>query len=89
MANQHQSQNNARPPVSVSADPPLIGFLNTNWGTSLGPAFSVSLDPQVNVRLDLVTSPRTSYGRSPRTKMDLLTEEFAEWNDDLLGELAR
>jgi hypothetical protein len=89
MANQNESQNNTRPPVSLSADPPWIGFPSSNWGTSLGPAFSVTLDPQINVRRDLMTPIRTEHGRSSRMLMDQLTEEFAERNDDLLGELAR
>lgn len=89
MADKNEYQNNTRPPVSLSADPPWIGFPSTNWGASLGPAFSVRLDPQVNVTRDLATPAKTEHVRSSRIIMDHLTEEFAEWNDDLLGELAR
>ncbi len=89
MADKNEFQNNTRPPVSLSADPPWIGFPNTNWGASLGATFSVTLDPQVNVRRDSETPARTQHGRSSLMRMDQLTEEFAEWNDDLLGELAR
>jgi hypothetical protein len=89
MANQNEVQNNAHPPVNLSADPPWIGFPSANWGASIGPAFSVKLDPQVNVRVDLVTPDRTARNRSSRMRMDQLTEEFAEYNDDLLDELAR
>jgi hypothetical protein len=89
VANQNESQNNARPPVNLSADPPWIGFPSTNWGASIGAAFSVRLDPQVNVRLDIVGPAEDERGRSSLMVMDRLTKEFAEWNDDLLGELAR
>ena len=89
MANQNENQNNARPPVSLSADPPWIGFPSTNWGASLGAVFSVTLDPQVNVRKDSAVHAKAEHNRSSRARMDQLTEEFADWNDDLLGELAR
>jgi hypothetical protein len=49
----------------------------------------VRLDPQVNVRLDIVGLAEDERGRSSLIIMDRLTKEFAEWNDDLLGELAR
>ncbi len=89
MANQNDAQTNTRPPVSLSADPPWIGFPNTNWSASLWTTFSVRLDPQVDVRRDSVPPARTEHGRTSRMLMDQLTEEFAERNDDLLGELAR
>ena len=87
MMTQNEPQTNARSPLSLSADPPWIGFPNLNWGASLGPTFSVRLDPQVNVRRDSVAL-RRAQGQAPRSEMDELIEEFAEWNDDLLGELA-
>jgi hypothetical protein len=89
MANQNESQNNAHPPVNLSADPPWIGFPNTNWGSSIGPAFSVRLDPQVNVRQDLVSPPLNERGRSSLMEMDELMQEFVEGNDELLGRPAR
>lgn len=85
MEYKNESQNNAHPPVSVSIDPPWIGFPNTNWGTSLGPSFAVKLDPQVNVRQD--TPAREQHGTG--VSLDSLADEFAEINDDLLRELAR
>lgn len=88
MANQGEfrNNNNARPPVNVSADPPWIDFPNVNWGASVSP-FSVQLDPQVNVRRD-VTAVREPGGLA-RASMKQLMREFADWNDDLLDELAR
>lgn len=88
MTTQNEPQTNARSPLSLSADPPWIGFPNLNWGATLGPSFSVRLDPQVNVRRDPAGSARPESVQPSRVKMDKLIEEFAEWNDDLLGELA-
>lgn len=87
MAKQNDSLNNAHPPVSLSADPPWIGFPNTNWGASLGPTFSVTLDPQV-VTPVLAGLPRAGQWRHSLREMNQLLEEFAEGNDDLLDELA-
>jgi hypothetical protein len=89
MAERNEYQNNAYPPANLSFDPPWIEFPNTNWGASIGPSFSVRLDPQVNVRRDLAGATRIDQGRQSLMEMDQLVKEFAEWNDDLLGELAR
>ena len=87
MTKSNELPNNAHPPENLSADPPFIGFPNTNWGASIGPTFAVTLDPQVNV---ISASPaRADRLRSSLAEMNQLMEEFAEWNDDLLGELAR
>jgi hypothetical protein len=89
MAKQDDSLNNTHPPVNLSADPPWIGFPNTNWGASLGPGFSITLDPQVNVTRDFARPASAGQGRPSLMEMNQLLEEFAEGNDGLLSELAR
>ena len=82
-----EPQNNAHPPISLSVDPPWIGFPSQNWGASLGPTFSVYLDPQIDVRQDLKGTAKP--GPRPGPSIGELADEFADWNDELLRELAR
>lgn len=83
MEKERDLQNNAHPPVCLSAAPPWIGFPNDNWGTSLGPSFFVTLDPTRFSPADM-SREHTSFA-----EMNRLLDEFADRNDDLLRELAR
>lgn len=88
MLKERNLETNAHPPVCLSAAPAWIGFPNANWGTTLGPSFSVTLDPQVNVATG---ADRLGKGREQVSlvEMDRLLDEFADRNDEVLRELAR
>lgn len=85
MSNHKNAFNNVHPADSVCLDTPWIGFPQ-NWGSPIGPVFTVRLDPVVNTRRDSAGAAR----REPSfDDMVQLIDEFAGWNDDVLRELAR
>jgi len=78
-----KSFDNVHPTDTVCLTP-WIGFPQ-NWGLSvIDPTFTVRLDPRVETAR--TNSPNIA---SRQPSLDEMMEEFTDWNDDILRELAR